>query len=169
MINMDNPTLRLAGIEEESIVDGPGIRLTIFTQGCTRKCKGCHNPKTHPLDKGEFYSINQILDLYKKNPLYQGITFSGGEPFIHRQILIYLAKEIKKLKGDIVCYTGYTYEELLDWADIANDYTILDLLSLIDILIDGEFIEEQKSLELKFRGSENQRILYLKENSYRLK
>lgn len=169
MINIDNPILRLAGIEEESIVDGPGIRLTIFTQGCTRNCKGCHNPETHPLDKGKLYSINQILDLYKKNPLYQGITFSGGEPLIHREILIDLAKEIKKLKGDIVLYTGYTYEELLNWYKLFNDNTIIDLLSLVDILIDGKFIEEEKSLELEFRGSKNQQIIYLRDNNYIVK
>lgn len=149
--------IRLAGIEEESIVDGPGMRLTIFVQGCVHRCKGCHNPETHPYNGGKLYSLYHIVNIYKDNPLYNGITFSGGEPFssLHLSSLCTLAEKIHELGGNVVSYTGYTYEELLKIP------TIEPLIDQTDILIDGPFIEEQKSLELEFRGSKNQRILEL--------
>ena len=150
--------IRLAGIEEESIVDGPGIRLAIFTQGCYRNCIGCHNPHTHDPNGGKLYELDTIINLYKENPLYNGITFSGGEPFLQCLPLIYLAKEIKKLNGNVVTYTGYTYKELLE----LKDSSVNELLSLTDILIDGPFIEELKDMELQFRGSSNQNFLKLR-------
>ena len=152
-----NTTIRLAGIEEESTVDGPGIRLVIFVQGCERNCKGCHNPETHSKDGGKLYSLYHILNLYKENPLYEGITFSGGEPFAseHVSALFLLANEIHKLGGNVVTYTGYTFDELKYKMDFSA------LLAVTDILIDGPFIEEEKSMELEFRGSKNQSILEL--------
>lgn len=147
----------LAGIEEESIVDGPGIRLAIFVQGCNHNCKGCHNPETHPFSGGSFYDLSTIIEMYKNNPLYTGITFSGGEPFSFQHIsgLYKLAVEVHKLGGNVVTYSGYTYEDLVWHLDN------MPLLCETDILIDGPFMEELKSSELKFRGSKNQRVLEL--------
>ncbi|CAM4145773.1 anaerobic ribonucleoside-triphosphate reductase activating protein [Campylobacter armoricus] len=145
--------LRLAGIEKESIVDGYGLRYVIFTQGCPHHCKGCHNPQTHDFNKGYLQDLASLYDEICKNPLLQGVTFSGGEPFMQAKNLSILAKYIKNLGLDITIYTGFTYEELLQ-----NKQT-KKLLFLADILVDGKFILEQKDLSLKFKGSANQRII----------
>lgn len=155
---MKNYKIQLAGIEEESIVDGPGIRLVIFTQGCHHNCRGCHNPKTHPYTGGTWYNINNIVTMYEINPLLDGITFSGGEPFFYASILFGLAHIIHAKGGDVVTYTGYTYEELLNGVAHGNkDW--LALLNATDILIDGPYVENLRDLELQYRGSSNQRIL----------
>ena len=156
----------LAGIEDESIVDGPGIRLVIFTQGCPHHCKGCHNPKTHPYIGGTWYNINDIVTMYEANPLLDGVTFSGGEPFIHSSALLRLAYKIHATGGDIVTYTGYTYEELrYTYNDLLKDLPLgqkkhaFALLDETDILIDGRYIEAKRDLTLLYRGSSNQRFL----------
>jgi len=155
-----NKTIRLAGIVEESIVDGEGIRFTIFVQGCPHKCKGCHNPHTHDISGGKDFNIEEILSRITKNPLLAGVTFSGGEPFCQVLPLIEIAAKVKTLGLNIWCYTGYTHEELLEKSN--NDKDIAFLLELIDVLVDGPFVEREKDLTLKFRGSKNQRIIKLK-------
>ncbi|EAK0445680.1 anaerobic ribonucleoside-triphosphate reductase activating protein [Campylobacter lari] len=145
--------LRLAGVVKESIVDGYGLRYVIFTQGCPHHCKGCHNPQTHDFNKGYLQDLASSYDEICKNPLLQGVTFSGGEPFIQAKNLSILAKHIKALGLDLTIYTGFTYEELV------QEKSMKELLVLADILIDGKFILEQKDLSLKFKGSKNQRII----------
>lgn len=152
--------IRLAGIIRESIVDGPGIRFVVFTQGCKHNCKGCHNPETHDLNGGYETDTDKILEEIKKNPLLKGVTFSGGDPFLQAYPLSLLAKEIHKLNLDVVVYTGYTYEQLLTGFDEHPDWK--DLLKETDILIDGPFILEKRDLGLQFRGSGNQRIIHIK-------
>ena len=149
--------LRISGIEPESIVDGPGIRYTVFVQGCPHHCEGCHNPQTHDFDGGKLVEMEKIIEEVKKNPLLSGITFSGGEPFCQPEELTELGKEIKKLGLNLVCYSGFTFEELLAMSE--NKPSVLGLLNIIDILIDGKFVLAEKSLMLKFRGSKNQRII----------
>ena len=150
--------VKLAGIEEESIVDGPGLRYVLFTQGCPHHCKGCHNPQTHPFSGGKIYQFDSLLSAYKENPLLAGMTFSGGEPFEQALPLSHLAKAIHKLGGNIVTYTGYTYENLC--RGITNGKPEWrQLLDETDILIDGPYMEELRDLSLLFRGSSNQRIL----------
>lgn len=149
--------LILAGIEEESIVDGPGLRITIFTQGCYKNCPGCHNPHTHDPAGGKTFSLSHILELYRQNPLLVGMTFSGGEPFLQAAPLSRLARNIHSLGGDIVTYSGYYYEELLELAK--KQAAIGELLEETDLLIDGPFLQERRNLELSYRGSDNQRIL----------
>ncbi len=151
--------ISLAGLEEESIVDGPGLRLVLFTQGCPHACPGCHNPETHPYTGGKNHSIDSIVELYRSNPLLSGITFSGGEPFLHAGKLAGLARTIHSLKGNVVTYTGFTYEELLDRIAFENMQDWHDLLEETDLLIDGPYIKAQRDLTLLFRGSSNQRIL----------
>lgn len=153
--------IRLSGLAEESIVDGPGIRFTVFTQGCPHRCKGCHNPQTHDFSGGYDSTIEEIYKKFVENPLLSGITFSGGEPFCQPEPLYYLGLKIKELKKNIVVYTGYTLEQLEKLQE-SNPF-IASLLSITDILIDGPYVEELRDLELLFRGSSNQRILYLNE------
>ena len=149
--------LRLAGMVDDSIVDGPGLRLTLFTQGCPHHCKGCHNPETHPLDGGSPYSLESILARYEDNPLLSGVTFSGGEPFLQARALALLAGQIHALGGSVITYTGYVFEELAIRAE--EDSAIKALLAETDLLIDGPYVEAKRSLNLPWRGSTNQRLL----------
>lgn len=150
--------IRVAGFVNDSIVDGPGIRYTIFTQGCKHDCGGCHNKHTHDLKGGYLIEIDEILDAIKKNPLLDGITISGGEPFLQAIACAELASKAKKLNLDVITYTGFTFEQLI----LNEDY--MKLLNQTDILIDGPFIEKQKSLSLLYKGSRNQRIIDVKES-----
>ena len=157
---MDNHAIYIAGIEPESIVDGPGYRYTIFTQGCPHNCPGCHNPETHPLEGGTKVEIEQIFAEVKVKPVLRGVTFSGGEPFLQAKPLAALAKCIHSIGKTVITYSGYTYEYLCEYATEENGWA--DLLEQTDYLIDGPYIEEQASLEIKFRGSRNQRIIDIK-------
>ena len=147
--------LTLAGIEEESIVDGPGLRFVLFTQGCPHHCKGCQNPQTHPFEGGQIYSLEELLKRYDENPLLAGMTFSGGEPFAQAEPLSELAACIHARGGTVVTYTGYTYEALRSGHCQAWE----KLLQATDLLIDGPYVEELRDLDLLFRGSSNQRLL----------
>lgn len=150
-------TLRLNGLMEESIVDGPGLRYVLFTQGCPHHCHACHNPDTHDPLAGYDKSINDIIAQFKENPLLSGITFSGGEPFLQPRPLFNLAHAVRAMNKTVVTYTGYTFERLSLMAE--NNDDIAALLKASDLLIDGPYIDELRSLELPFRGSSNQRIL----------
>lgn len=152
--------LRIAGIIKESIVDGPGIRLVVFTQGCNHKCPGCHNPETHSFEGGTLVSIDSVIELAKKNPLLDGITFSGGEPFEQADALSELAVKAKRAGLNIITYTGYTYEYLVQHTSERPEWK--KLLDETDVLIDGRFDLQKKNALLKFRGSTNQRIIDLK-------
>ena len=146
--------LNLSGIVEDSIVDGPGIRMTIFSQGCPHHCPGCHNPETWEFGCGTDIDEERILDIVRSNPLCRGITFSGGEPFAQAEGFARLAKLLKQAGYEVASYSGYTFEQLQKGSTAQKE-----LLRSIDILIDGPFIQAEKSLELVFRGSRNQRIL----------
>lgn len=149
--------IRLAGIIRESIVDGPGIRFVVFSQGCTHGCKGCHNPSSFDINGGYETTINSIVSEIKKNPLLSGVTFSGGDPFLQSKQFSELAREVHKLSLNVITYTGYTIEQLIDGID-ENPYW-KDLLLQTDTLVDGPFILEKKSLMLRFKGSSNQRVI----------
>lgn len=148
--------LNLFGMVNDSIVDGPGLRFAVFVQGCPHHCPGCHNPDSHAFGKGTPTECEEILTRIRSNPLLDGVTFSGGEPFCQAQELARLGREVKQLGLHLISYTGYTFEYLLEHRE-ENGYG--ELLDVLDWLIDGPFIEEQRSLELRFRGSRNQRIL----------
>lgn len=153
MDTLKTAMLRVAGVIEESIVDGPGLRFVLFLQGCRTHCKGCQNPQTWDFDGGTLVSCQDILSRVQGDPLVHGITFSGGEPFEQAQALVPLAAELKARGYHLMAFSGYTLEQLREKPECE------ELLSLLDILVDGPFMEEQKSLELRFRGSRNQRIL----------
>lgn len=146
--------LRIADIVNDSIVDGPGIRLTVFVQGCIHNCKGCHNPNTHSFDGGKIIDTDFILNKFFENPLLDGITFSGGEPLLQVEPLSIIAKKIKESGFNVIVYTGFTWEKLME-----NKENYVGLLKYTDILIDGPFIESQKSYDLMFKGSANQRVI----------
>jgi len=150
-------TLRIAGIVRESIVDGPGLRFTIFAQGCPHKCRGCHNESTHDFEGGYDCELSKILAEIDKNPLLSGVTFSGGEPFCQADKFYKLAIEIKARGLDLTAYSGYTLEQLRELAQ--KDEFIGKLLGIVDYLVDGPFILEKRDLTLDFRGSSNQRFI----------
>ena len=143
-------TVRLAGIAYESLVNGPGIRRVFFAQGCKHNCKGCFNPETHSFDKGIVLEIDKLIKDVLENPMITGVTFSGGD-------FSYMAKILKNKGLNIWCYTGYTFEKLLD--KMKENKDIRELLNNIDVLVDGKFEINNKKEELKFRGSSNQRII----------
>ena len=147
--------IRISGIVNDSIVDGRGIRLTVFTQGCPHHCPGCHNPQTHDFAGGRVEDTDVIFDMFRKNPLLRGITFSGGEPFCQPKPLLALAKQVHALHKDVTAYSGWTYEQLVSMHNPDVDA----LLNVCDVLVDGPYIEQQRNLELLFRGSENQRLI----------
>lgn len=150
--------IRLSGIIPESIVDGPGLRYVLFTQGCLKNCYMCHNPKTRALDKGYLKSIRKIKKEIKKNPLIKGVTFSGGEPFLQSSKCYKIAQYAKKLGLDIISYSGYYIDEIIK----RNDKNQIKFLNILDYLIDGPFEYDKLSLDLLFRGSSNQRIIDIK-------
>jgi len=143
--------IRLAGIVNDSIVDGPGLRMTVFTQGCCWHCAGCHNQQTWDLNGGYFEDTEAIIQKMKSNPLLSGITLSGGEPFLQEEACVCLAKAAHQLGLNVWVYTGFTWEKLME-----NDHP---LLRDTDVLVDGPFLRNKRSLDLAFRGSSNQRII----------
>ncbi len=146
--------LDLSGIVSDSIVDGPGIRTTIFSQGCPHHCPGCHNPETWEFGCGTLMEEERLVEIVKSNPLCRGVTFSGGEPFAQAEGFAKLARLLKREGYEVASYSGYTFEALLLGTPAQRA-----LLETIDILIDGPFLLAEKSLEVPFRGSRNQRIL----------
>lgn len=151
---MDNKTIRLASpLQEDSFVDGPGVRMVIWTQGCIHHCKNCHNSQTWALDEGNIYSVQDIQKQIKESHLQTGLTLSGGEPFLQVEPLLEIVKSAKEKGLDIWAYSGFTYEELF------ADSKKRQLLSQLDVLVDGKFIEELKDYRLVFKGSKNQRII----------
>lgn len=152
--------IKIAGLISESIVDGPGIRFTIFTQGCPHNCVGCHNPETHDYNGGRWEDTDNIFEMIKKDPILDGVTFSGGDPFCQCKPLAELAQKIhshKEFKMNVMAYTGYTYEYLVSHANEDNGF--MELLKNLDYLVDGPFVLSKRSLELKFMGSSNQRYI----------
>lgn len=144
-------------LQPDSIVDGLGIRTVIWTQGCHHHCKACHNPELQSFNKGKKVAIEEIKKQLLKLKGQDGITLSGGEPFCQPEACFKIASYAKYLKLNVWCYSGYTFEELLLMAKEDDKY--MKLLTVIDILIDGPFILEQKTFNFQFRGSSNQRII----------
>ena len=155
-------TVRLAGIAYESLVNGPGMRRVFFVQGCKHKCKGCFNPETHSFEDGEIMDMDKLIKDVLDNPILKGVTFSGGDPIEQAHSFAYMAKAFKNSNLNIWCYTGYTFEKLLEVMKV--DTAISELLNNIDVLVDGRFEINNKEEGLRFRGSTNQRIINVKES-----
>ena len=149
--------VRVSALVEESIVDGPGLRYVVFTQGCPHHCPGCHNPETHDPEGGTVAEVDAVFEQFRENPLLSGITFSGGEPFMQPEPLCRLAEAVASLGKTVVTYTGFTFEQLTSMG--RNNPAVAELLALTDTLIDGPYVDSLRDLELTFRGSANQRVL----------
>ena len=147
--------MRIANTVNDSIVDGHGLRFTVFTQGCPHHCPGCHNPGTHDAAGGREATLEELVEQMKKNPLIEGITLSGGEPFVQAAACADLARAAHGLGLNVWTYTGYLFEHLRD----AGDPAWTALLAETDVLVDGPFLQKEKSYELHFRGSRNQRLI----------
>ncbi|MDR3021189.1 MAG: anaerobic ribonucleoside-triphosphate reductase activating protein [Clostridiales bacterium] len=157
--------LRVAGIKEDSVVDGPGLRLVVFVQGCPHVCIGCHNPQTHDFNGGKDMKIKDIVTLTQNNPLLTGVTLSGGEPFCQSEQCAELAHQLKLLGYEIWCYTGFAFEHLSEIAKFNR--SVKGLLLTIDVLVDGPYKQEMRDETLLFRGSKNQRLIVLENGKYK--
>ena len=147
--------IRLAGVEPESIVDGPGYRLAVFVQGCPHHCPGCHNPATHDFSGGTLRDTAEITAMLGKNPLVRGVTLTGGEPMMQAAALCEIARAARERGMSVWCYTGYTLEALLK----EQNPDRMRLLALVDVLVDGPYIAHERSLDLLYCGSRNQRLI----------
>lgn len=151
--------MRIANWISDSIVDGPGLRLTVFTQGCPHRCPGCHNPETWDPAGGREVPLEELEALLAGNPLLQGLTLSGGEPFLQAGDCASLARRARRRGLDVWTYTGYRYEDLAE----AGRADWEALLAATDVLVDGPFLQAQKSYAALFRGSDNQRLIDLRQ------
>lgn len=154
--------IRLSGIAYESLVNGPGMRRVFFAQGCRHNCKGCFNPDTHDFNGGEDRNMDELIESVIDNPILKGVTFSGGDPWEQADKFAYMAEKFKDNGLNIWCYTGYTYEYIIEHKSLNNGWN--ELLNNIDVLVDGRFEEEKMEEGLRFRGSANQRIIDVKES-----
>jgi len=154
--------MRIAGLVHDSIVDGPGLRYVVFTQGCSLCCAGCHNPDTWDRSGGTEISVDEIIKEMLSNPLTDGLTLSGGEPFEQAADCASLAAAAHDGGLSVWVYSGKTYEVLLEEAK--HEASIESFLAQIDVLIDGSFVLSERTLSQKWCGSKNQRILDVKKS-----
>ena len=160
--------MNLLGTYPETIVDGEGIRYSIYLAGCSHHCSGCHNPKSWNPEAGKPLTeerIQSIIREIKANPLLDGVTFSGGDPFYHPEAFLLFVKRVKEETGmNIWCYTGYLFDRELCKKSRARCEVTDEMLALLDVLVDGRFVEEIKNIMLLFRGSSNQRLIDVKKS-----
>ena len=147
--------MRICGLIQDSIVDGPGLRFVCFVQGCPHRCPGCHNPSSHDPGGGQELPVEEIARQLLSNPLTDGLTLSGGEPFAQPEPCLQLAQLAHAHRLTVWTYTGYTHDPLLAQGTSAQ----LALLRETDVLVDGPFLQSQRTLSLPFRGSANQRLI----------
>lgn len=152
--------IRVLDILEDTMVDGPGFRTSIYCAGCRHQCPGCHNPQSWVFDGGREMTTEQIMKIIEADP-YANVTFSGGDPMYQASGFAELAREIhKRTNKDIWCYTGFTFESLINPEQ-------RELLELLDVLVDGPFIEKLRDTDLLFRGSSNQRLIDVQASLYK--
>ncbi len=147
--------MRIYGLQQDSIVDGPGFRFACFVQGCPHGCPGCHNPDSHDPAGGVEMAVEQVAEELLKNPLTDGLTLSGGEPFAQAEDCLALAKLAHSHGLNVWCYSGWTFSYLRDKGNAAQKA----LLAELDVLVDGPFLLAERSLSLPWRGSRNQRVI----------
>lgn len=152
--------MRIAGLVQDSIVDGRGMRFVVFTQGCPHHCEGCHNPETHEPSAGLEMTTLEVINEMLSNPMTDGLTLSGGEPFMQPHDCAEIARAAHEAGLNVWAYTGYTFEKLLEM----DSEAVRELMNEIDVLVDGPFILSQKSLSIPWRGSKNQRLLNMQKS-----
>lgn len=146
-------TFRILSIMEDTMVDGPGLRTSIYCAGCEHRCEGCHNPQSWDMDGGRRATIDEIMSVIVADP-FANVTFTGGDPMFQPEAFTALAREIRRRTSkNIWCYTGFTFETLL------QDPIRRRLLEQVDVLVDGPFVKSLRDESLRFRGSSNQRII----------
>lgn len=150
--------MRIYGLVQDSIVDGVGLRFVCFVQGCPHHCPGCHNPDSHDPSGGTEMTVDEIAKQMLSNPLTDGLTLSGGEPFEQAEDCMVIARAAHDHGLNVWCYTGYTLEHLREHGTLEQKL----LLDEVDVLVDGRYMEEKRSLALEWRGSSNQRVINLK-------
>ena len=148
--------MRIANTVTDSIVDGPGLRFVVFVQGCAHRCPGCQNPHTHDPLQGRSIEPADLLP-YLDNPLLDGLTLSGGEPMDQAGDCAILAAEAKRRGLNVWVYTGYTFDALFE----EHNAERMALLQTADVLVDGPFLLAERSLDVPWRGSRNQRLIDL--------
>lgn len=154
--------IRLAApLQSDSVVDGFGVRTVIWTQGCSHNCPFCHNPSTHSFDGGALFNIEDIFEEMDNLVGQDGITLSGGDPLFQIEAVCEIAKYAKKIGLNVWCYTGFTYEQIIDMSK--NNPKYLEFLNYLDVLVDGKFEIEKRNFSLLFRGSSNQRLINMPE------
>lgn len=158
----DKVYVRLSGIAYESLVNGPGVRRVLFSQGCKHNCKGCFNPDTHCINGGKEFVADDLVKDILKNPMLKGVTFSGGDPLEQAEKFAYIASKLNNKGLNIWCYTGYTFEYIMENANKRKGWK--ELIDNINVLVDGKFQLEKKIEGLRFRGSANQRIVDVKKS-----
>ena len=149
--------MRISSTIHDSIVDGPGLRYVVFAQGCPHRCPGCHNPETQDPAGGREVAVEEIIKDMRKNPLTDGLTLTGGEPFYQPEDCARIARAAREAGLNVWCYTGWTLEELREMPEAQV------LLQEVDVLVDGPYIQAERSLNLQWRGSKNQRVIPLRE------
>ena len=156
--------LSIIDIIEDTTVDGPGFRTAIYAAGCPNKCPGCHNPESWDIHKGKKVRTEEIVEKVLADE-FANVTFSGGDPMFQPEGFTEVAKAIKeKSQKTIWCYTGYRYDDELLAGSVGDLATVRQILSFVDVLVDGEFHEAEKDLKLRFRGSANQRLIRAKDS-----
>ena len=160
-MQQNNRYIRLAAdLQTDSIVDGPGLRAVLWTQGCAHHCRGCQNPQTWDFNGGGLVPIDAVLEAIDELEYQTGLTFSGGDPMYQVEACNEIAEYARKKGLNIWVYTGFTYEEIMILAK--KNPTYLEFLDKIDVLVDGPFRLEERDLSLLFRGSRNQRLIDVK-------
>lgn len=159
---MHEREIRLGGFVRESVVDGIGVRFALFGSGCIHQCPNCHNQDLWDRNFGELFSIRYLIREIQHSRMIDGITCSGGDPFEQAEVFGLLCTEVKKMGLNVWTYTGYTYEYIMD--NLENNKGWKELINNTDVLVDGPFVEGEKSLELAFRGSKNQRLIDVKQS-----
>ena len=152
--------IRVLDIVEDTMVDGPGFRTSIYCAGCRHQCPGCHNPQSWAFDQGREMSVRELMRVIIADPYTRGVTFSGGDPMYQAAAFAELARQIhRRTQKDIWCYTGFTFESL-----IQQDQR--ELLAEVDVLVDGPFVQSLHDPDLLFRGSSNQRLIDVQASLY---
>ena len=152
--------MRILDIVEDTMVDGPGFRTSIYCAGCRHQCPGCHNPQSWAFDQGREMTVRELMRIIVADPYTRGVTFSGGDPMYQAAAFAELARQIhRRTQKDVWCYTGFTFESL-----IQDDQR--ELLAEVDVLVDGPFVQSLHDPDLLFRGSSNQRLIDVQASMY---